>query len=112
MSLTIGDNEAYSDQALRDVILNFIIAGRDTTGLTLSWFMYRLHLHPDVAEKILEEIQLLEEEASAQLDEASGDCYAKFAELLTYRNLGRLQYLHAALSETLRLYPAVPMVRL
>jgi cytochrome P450 len=34
---------------------------------------------------------------------------AEFASLLTYETVGKLQYLHAALSETLRLYPAVPI---
>lgn len=33
-----------------------------------------------------------------------------FAELLTYENLGTLNYLHAALTETMRLYPPVPLV--
>ncbi|CAM6097039.1 unnamed protein product [Calypogeia fissa] len=110
MSLRTGDNETFSDQALRDVLLNFIIAGRDTTGLTLSWFMYRLCLHPEVAQKILEEIQSLEkEEGSFTGGGESGDRYTKFAEVLTYKNLGKLHYLHAALSETLRLHPAVPV---
>jgi cytochrome P450 len=110
MSFTNDDNEGYSDQALRDVILNFIIAGRDTTGLTLSWFMYRLCLNPEVELKILEEIQNLEaEEGFSNVSQESGDHYTKFAELLSYRNLGKLQYLHAALTETLRLHPAIPM---
>ena len=34
----------------------------------------------------------------------------EFAQLLTYETLGKLHYLHAALSETLRLYPAVAVV--
>lgn len=33
-----------------------------------------------------------------------------FAELLTYENLATLNYLHAALTETMRLYPPVPLV--
>ncbi|CAM6110924.1 unnamed protein product [Calypogeia fissa] len=75
----------------------------------LSRFM-SLCLHPEVAQKILEEIQSLEkEEGSFTGGEESGDHYTKFAEVLTYKNLGKLHYLHAALSETLRLYPAVPM---
>lgn len=37
------------------------------------------------------------------------EAIAEFAERLTYEVLGKLQYLQAALSETLRLHPAVPI---
>ncbi|KAA8515955.1 hypothetical protein F0562_019134 [Nyssa sinensis] len=36
---------------LRDIILNFIIAGKDTTATTLSWFIYMLCKHPVIQEK-------------------------------------------------------------
>lgn len=34
-----------------------------------------------------------------------------FAKLLTFDNVGSLTYLHATLTETMRLYPPVPLVR-
>lgn len=30
---------------LKDIILSFMIAGKDTTASTLSWFIYRKRLH-------------------------------------------------------------------
>lgn len=42
---------------LRDVVLNFIIAGRDTTAQALSWTFYNLCLHPRIEKKLLEEIK-------------------------------------------------------
>ncbi|KAL9352073.1 hypothetical protein Peur_054753 [Populus x canadensis] len=35
------DPESYlTDKSLRDVVLDFVIAGRDTTATTLSWAKY------------------------------------------------------------------------
>lgn len=45
-----------NDQQLRDIILNFIIAGRDTTAQALSWAMYELMKNPDVQEKLVNEV--------------------------------------------------------
>lgn len=49
--------EKLSDEELRDAVLNFVIAGRDTTAGTLSWTFYNLMLHPRVENKLFEEIQ-------------------------------------------------------
>lgn len=50
-----GDG-GYSDKSLRDMILNFIIAGRDTTAIALSWLFYMLTRNPEVARKIVQEL--------------------------------------------------------
>jgi cytochrome P450 len=52
-----GEGSVYTNKALRDMILNFIIAGRDTTAVTLSWFFYMMICHPEVAHKIVEELE-------------------------------------------------------
>ncbi|XP_049936008.1 cytochrome P450 704C1-like isoform X2 [Nymphaea colorata] len=96
--------ETMNDRYLRDIILNFMFAGKDTTGGTLSWFIYLLCKHPLIQEKIAQEVK-----------EIVGSCekgqFTQFVEKLTEGALEKLQYLHAALSETLRLYPAVPLDR-
>lgn len=51
------NGDPLSPKALRDIILNFIIAGRDTTAQALSWTFYNLMLHPRVERKLLEEIE-------------------------------------------------------
>ncbi|KAJ6836884.1 cytochrome P450 704C1-like isoform X1 [Iris pallida] len=100
------DPEAMTDQYLRDIILNFIIAGKDTSANTLSWFFYMMCRHPLVQEKVVEEIR-----SSAAASTAARDGWGidDFALNLTEEVLERMQYLHAALTETLRLYPALPV---
>lgn len=50
------DGELLDDRGLRDIIINFIIAGRDTTAQALSWTFYNLMLHPRVEKKLVDEI--------------------------------------------------------
>lgn len=99
MSHAHGSEDCYSDKELRDISLDFLLAGRDTTAATLAWFMYEMCCHPEVAEKIYEEgIEVVGKHAD----------FDSMAEHLTHDNLGRMHYLHAALSESLRLHPPVP----
>lgn len=110
-----------TDKSLRDVVLNFVIAGRDTTATTLSWAIYMIITHNDVAEKLYMELKAFEEDRAKeenvkllQFDmedlESFNQRAEQYAGLLTYDSLGRLYYLHAVITETLRLYPAVPQV--
>ncbi|KAJ7568899.1 hypothetical protein O6H91_01G052200 [Diphasiastrum complanatum] len=106
MSFRGQDGEVtYRDKDLRDSILNFVIAGRDTTAITLSWLIYLLCNNPHVVDKI-----------SAELTTVLGDKKNvniwEFCELLTPENVEELHYLHAAVNEALRLYPPVPRVKL
>lgn len=43
-------------EELLPVVLNFLIAGRDTTAQSLSWAFYRFWQRPDVVEKIRKEV--------------------------------------------------------
>ncbi|KAL3615607.1 hypothetical protein CASFOL_041268 [Castilleja foliolosa] len=88
---------------LRDIILNFIIAGKDTTATTLSWFVYMLCKHPLVQEKVAKEIEYAVESNDVTKD------ISEFAASLSEESLEKMHYLHAAITETLRLYPAVPV---
>ncbi|KAF8028236.1 hypothetical protein BT93_E0981 [Corymbia citriodora subsp. variegata] len=96
------DPQNMHDKYLKDIILNFMTAGKDTTANTLSWFLYILCKHPLVQQNIVEEIK---EVMGDQATEANPDC---FVESITDPVLDRMHYLHATLTETLRLYPAVP----
>ncbi|KAJ6872689.1 cytochrome P450 704C1-like [Populus alba x Populus x berolinensis] len=89
---------------LRDIILNFVIAGKDTTATALSWFIYMLCKNPAVQNKIAQEVK-----EATKVKEITD--YAEFAASINEEALEKMNYLHAAISETLRLYPSVPVVR-
>ncbi|CDP00359.1 unnamed protein product [Coffea canephora] len=119
IELSKDPDNHMTDKSLRDVVLNFVIAGRDTTATTLSWAIYMIMTHEDVAEKIYEELKTLEESRAKEENiilqpyqrddfESFNKRVMQFAGLLNYESLGRLFYLHAVITETLRLYPAVP----
>lgn len=86
---------------LKDIILSFIVAGKDTTASTLSWFLYMMCKNPLIQEKIAREVW----EATKI---TQGSSFEELATSISEEALDKMQYLHAALSETLRLYPAVP----
>ncbi|KAH7681876.1 Cytochrome P450 E-class group I protein [Dioscorea alata] len=88
--LEAGELGFKFDTFLRDTTLNLMVAGRDTTSSGLTWFFWLVAKNPKVEAKIIEELQL---------------------KLYHYENsndTSSLIYLHAALLESLRLYPPVP----
>ncbi|KAI3432113.1 uncharacterized protein J3R85_007500, partial [Psidium guajava] len=97
-----NDPERMTDKYLRDITLNFIIAGRDTSANTLTWFFYMLCKHPYLQDKVAHGVR----RATGSENNISAE---EFADSITEEALDRMHYLHAALSETLRLYPAVPV---
>ncbi|CAL1398891.1 unnamed protein product [Linum trigynum] len=102
LSRFMKKKESYSDSFLQHVALNFILAGRDTSSVALSWFFWLVIQNPSVEEKILRELcTVLEETRGADVANWLGDP-------LEFEEVDRLVYLKAALSETLRLYPSVP----
>ncbi|KAL1217088.1 Cytochrome P450 86A4 [Cardamine amara subsp. amara] len=95
--------ESYSDTFLQHVALNFILAGRDTSSVALSWFFWLVTMHPTVEDKIVSEI-------CSVLIETRGtdDITTWMEEPLGFDEIDRLVYMKAAISETLRLFPSVP----
>lgn len=112
MQTTDHEGNPYTDKFLRDVTTNFILAGRDTTAIALSWFFYLITQHPAVEEKILLEIgEILRSRNHGQDKEAADDDATRITQeaSLSFEELKQLNYLHAALSESMRLYPSVPI---
>ncbi|KAK6931730.1 Cytochrome P450 [Dillenia turbinata] len=97
------EGKPFSDKFLRDICVNFILAGRDTSSVALSWFFWLLDQNPEVEEKILAEICRIVGERQDVNNESEEPLIFKPEEVK------RMEYLQAALSEALRLYPSVPV---
>lgn len=101
VSLFLDNARKYEEQAdaafIRDVVVNFLVAARDTTTQALSWFFYSLSQHPEV------EINIRKEIASKLPELLSGEIAPSMDQV------AQLVYLEASLKETLRLHPPVPL---
>ncbi|KAI3970388.1 hypothetical protein MKX01_024035 [Papaver californicum] len=91
----------FSERFLRDFCISFILAGRDTSSVALAWFFWILSKYPQVQNRILNEInEILNHRKSKN----------EFVDIVfTIDELKQMEYLQAALSESLRLYPSVPL---
>ncbi|XP_039021389.1 cytochrome P450 704C1-like [Hibiscus syriacus] len=97
------DPETMNDKYLREIILNFIMAGKDTSANTLFWFFYMLSKNPLIRERIAQQVM------DITVSEAKYENVEDFVATITDATLDQMHYLHAAITETLRLYPVVPV---
>lgn len=88
---------------LRDIVISFILAGKDSTSTALTWFFWLIAGHPRCADAIRAELDSLIESPDNEL--LSGN----EPRIFSYDELKKLHYLHAALSESMRLFPPVPI---
>ncbi|KAL3850608.1 hypothetical protein ACJIZ3_012490 [Penstemon smallii] len=96
------DGNFFPNSVLKRIALNFVLAGRDTSSVALSWFFYLVMNNPKVEQNIINEL-------SSVLQETRGkDTQKWIEEPLTFDEADKLVYLKATLAETLRLYPSVP----
>ena len=57
---------ASDDEALRDIVLSFLIAGRETTSSALTWFFWLVSSRPDVVARIADEVRVARESAGTR----------------------------------------------
>ncbi|CAI0475588.1 unnamed protein product [Linum tenue] len=97
-----ADGNPFSVPVLQRIALNFVLAGRDTSSVALSWFFWLVMNNRRVEDEIIREITTV-------LKETRGEDPKKWVEdPLTFDEADKLVYLKASLAETLRLYPSVP----
>lgn len=105
LSNYVNDPEYYEngDHLLQATLILYMIAGRDTIGTTLPWVFYNLAKNPHVVSGIRKELEPI----------ASGKAAAFLASSCIFEpeELKALVYLQAAILESLRLYPPIPIER-
>ncbi|XP_050206448.1 cytochrome P450 81Q32-like [Mercurialis annua] len=94
LSLQESEPHHYKDEVIKGLILVILLAGTDTAAVTSEWAMASLVNHPDILHKAKTEIDL-------QIGQER---------LLEESDLPKLPYLQNIISETLRLYPAGPLL--
>jgi cytochrome P450 len=82
------DGSQMSDQQLHDEVLTLLLAGHETTANALVWACYLLSQHPEVAQKLHDEVDTVLGQRAPTLED-----------------LPRLQYVDMVIKETLRIYP-------
>jgi cytochrome P450 len=80
-----------SEKELRDFVMTFVMAGRDTTAAALSWTLFELTKHPTLIDIIREEV-----------DRVCKD------DNFTIESIEALPFTNAVIMETLRLHSPVP----
>jgi cytochrome P450 len=84
------DGSSMSDEQLRDEVMTLLLAGHETTAVSLSWVWMLLSQHPDVEQRLWSE-----------LDQMLAGRPPNF------EDLPRLQMAERIVKEAMRLYPPV-----
>jgi cytochrome P450 len=84
------DGASMSTQQLRDEVMTLLLAGHETTAVSLSWIWFLLSNHPEVEQRLW-----------AELDQVlTGRCP-------TIHDLVNLPYTERVVKEAMRIYPPV-----
>ncbi|XP_023243857.1 cytochrome P450 4c3-like [Centruroides sculpturatus] len=87
---------SLNEEDIREEVDTFMIEGHDTTAMGISWTLYLLGLHPDIQEKLYQE-----------LEEIFGEDMNKS---ITSDELKRMKYLECVVKESIRIYPPIPVI--
>src|SRR5262245_55308123 len=93
LAATHEDGTPLGDQEVRDALITILIAGHDTTALALAWAFSEIAGHPEVVDRLRDELRRVT---------GGGPPDAG--------HLPALEYLEGAVRESLRLRPVAPFV--
>lgn len=83
------------DKIIRDQIETIVIAGNETTALSLSYITLLLAMYPDVQEKVYDELHTVFDSQDEEMN---------------YEHIQRLSYLDRVIKEGMRVLPVVPFM--
>ncbi|KAF5736153.1 hypothetical protein HS088_TW14G00288 [Tripterygium wilfordii] len=94
LSLQKSQPKEYTDDVIKGIIMIMMLAGTDTSAIMLEWIFSNLVNKPEILAK-----------ARAELDSQVGE-----ENLVDEAQVSNLRYTQAIIWETLRLYPAAPLM--
>ena len=89
------DGKPLTNLEIREEVDTFMFAGHDTTTSGISFCLYNLAKHPEIQQKVFDEIR-----------NVIGD---DVNQPVTQKILNDLHYLEMVIKESLRLFPSVPI---
>ena len=110
LSQLLCQEQSLTDAELRDWIMNLMIAGRDTTALTLTWSLFELaqEKNSDIMKKLIDEMSGIM--SISPEDFTSENISTEYlTENLDFDFQKKQRYLHKVFQETLRMYPPIPI---
>ncbi|XP_047306149.1 cytochrome P450 81Q32-like [Impatiens glandulifera] len=94
LSLQDSDPQYNSDEIIKGMIMTMLSAGTDTSSVTIEWAMSLMLNNPDILKK-----------ASLEINDCIGQ-----DRLVDETDLSKLPYIQSIANETLRLFPAAPLL--
>jgi cytochrome P450 len=92
-----------TDKQLKDNLFLLFVAGHETSASALSWALYELSRNPDIQQRAREEVDRV-------LNERPPTSPPLPQHLFSFDDLAKMEYLHAILRETLRLWNPAPFI--
>ncbi len=86
MSARDDNGQQMTDKELRDQLVSLLLLGYETTAGVLAWLFYLIHFHPQVKDKLIEELDSLGDRVNPE-------------------SIVQSPYLTAVCQETLRIHP-------
>lgn len=85
----------FSEQVVKEQIETVLIAGNETSALTLSYTILLLAMYPDIQERLYNELRSV---------------YDTQDEETSYERVQKLTYLDLVLKESMRMFPVAPFI--
>ncbi|XP_015180681.1 PREDICTED: cytochrome P450 4g15 [Polistes dominula] len=94
--IEVGENGVVlTDQEIKEQVDTIMFEGHDTTASGSSFFLSMMGCHPDIQEKVYQELYEIFEDSDRPA---------------TFQDTLQMKYLERCLMETLRMYPPVPII--
>lgn len=90
VQLLFNPKHQLTDREIREEIFSIIMAGQDTTTITVSAVLLMLGIHKEIQQKVFEELCTV---------------FTNFDDPVDFEDLNNLPYLEMVIKETMRLFP-------